>query len=109
MYKTPEAFGEEFGKRLKQARLNANLTQIEVAERAGVSRKIVINAEKGKVQLISLIAIMMALGLMDYLDGFLPKQIISPIELAKLQGKKRQRASRKTNVKNVKGKASLEW
>ena len=91
--KTASALAEEIGERLKQARLNQDLTQSEVANLAGVARKTVLNAEKGKVQLEILIAIMMALNLTDHLDLFLPIQEISPLQLAKLQGKKRQRAS----------------
>ena len=60
---SPEALAERLGQRLKQARLNANLTQTDIAERAGLSRKVVMNAEKGKAQLLSFIAIMMALNL----------------------------------------------
>lgn len=90
---TASTFAEEIGERLKQARLNRDLTQSEVAVLAGVARKTVLNAEKGKVQLEILIAIMMALDLTDQIDLFLPKQEISPLQLAKLQGKKRQRAS----------------
>ena len=90
---TPLALAEEVGERLKQARLNRDLTQSDVAELAGVARKTVLNAEKGKVQLERLMAILMALDLTDQLDLFLPKQEISPLQLAKLQGKKRQRAS----------------
>lgn len=91
--KTATALAEEIGERLKQARLNRDLTQSEVAVLAGVARKTVLNAEKGKVQLEILIAIMMALDLTGQLDLFLPKQEISPLQLAKLQGKKRRRAS----------------
>jgi DNA-binding XRE family transcriptional regulator len=103
---SPAAIAEELGRRLKQARLNANLTQTEVAERAGVSRKIIISAEKGVVQLESLLAIMIALDLVRQLDNFLPKQDISPIQLAKLQGKQRQRA---TGSKLVKAELPSEW
>lgn len=91
--KTADAIAEEMGERLKQARLNRNLTQSQVAEVAGIARKTVISAEKGKVQLNNLIAILMALDLTEQLDLFLPQQDISPLQLAKLQGKKRQRAS----------------
>lgn len=91
--KAVSALVEEIGGRLKQARLNRDLTQSEVANLAGVARKTVLNAEKGKVQLEVFIAIMMALDLTEQLDLFLPKQEISPLQLAKLQGKKRQRAS----------------
>ncbi|QKX17178.1 helix-turn-helix transcriptional regulator [Microbulbifer sp. YPW1] len=91
--KSPAAIAEALGQRLKQARLNRDLTQIEVAERAGVSRKAVLNAEKGKAQLEVLVAILQALDLTAQLDSFLPPQPPSPIQLAKLQGKQRQRAS----------------
>lgn len=91
--RTPAAIAEELGERLKQARLNADMTQIEVADQAGVSRKAVLNAEKGKAQLEVFIAILSALGLTSQLQSFLPVQEISPIQLSKLKGRKRQRAS----------------
>ena len=90
---TAAALAEEIGDRLRQARLNRDLTQSEVAELAGIARKTVLNAEKGKVQLDIMIALLMALDLMQQIDLFLPKQEISPLQLVKLQGKKRQRAS----------------
>ena len=91
---SPSAIAEILGERLKQARLNADMTQAQVAEQSGISRKAVLNAEKGKAQLETLIAILAALNLTSQLDNFLPIQKISPLQLAKLQGKKRQRASR---------------
>ncbi|WP_416383667.1 helix-turn-helix transcriptional regulator [Photorhabdus bodei] len=91
--KTALAIAEELGERLKQARLNNDLTQAEIAKLLGVTRKTVLNAEKGKVQLEIFVAVMAALNLTEQLNLFLPKQSISPIQLAKLQGKKRQRAS----------------
>lgn len=91
--KSVVALAEELGGRLKQARLNADRTQSEVAELAGVTRKAVLNAEKGKASLEVLLAIMGVLRLTDQLDNFLPVQEVSPIQLAKLQGRKRQRAS----------------
>ncbi len=87
------AIAEELGERLKQARLNHDLTQAEVAERAGITRKAVLNAEKGKTQLEVFVAILSALSLTGQLDQFLPRQNLSPIQLSRLEGKKRQRAS----------------
>ncbi|BFM48643.1 helix-turn-helix domain-containing protein [Marinomonas sp. THO17] len=98
---TASALAEEIGERLKQARLNRDLTQLEVAKLAGVARKTVLNAEKGKVQLDIMMAIMMALDLTEQIDLFLPKQEISPLQLAKLQGKKRQRASGQASNKQT--------
>lgn len=91
--KSAAAIAEELGERLKRARLNDDLTQAEIAEIVGVSRKAILNAEKGKVQLEIFVAIMAALNLTEQLDLFLPMQEISPVQLAKLRGKKRQRAS----------------
>ncbi len=91
--RAPSAIAEELGERLKQARLNADMTQIDVAEQAGVSRKAVLNAEKGKGQLEVFIAILSALSLTSQLENFLPVQEISPLQLSKLKGRLRQRAS----------------
>ena len=54
--KSPAAIAETLGERLKQARLNHDMTQAEVAALAGLSRKVVLNAEKGKIQLEGLVA-----------------------------------------------------
>lgn len=91
---SPAAVCEVLGERLKQARLTQELTQKEVAEKAGVERKTVLNAEKGKVQLEILVAILQVLDLTAQLDQFLPPQPVSPLQLAKLQGKRRRRPPR---------------
>ena len=91
---SPIAIAEQLGERLKQARLNANLTQVEVASRTGLNRRTILNAEKGNVQLKNLVAILLSLGMLEQINMFLPVQEISPLQLAKLEGKKRQRASR---------------
>lgn len=95
---SPDAVATELGNRLKQARLNADLTQNELADKAGISIKLVQGAEKGKTQLVTLVAILQALDLAEQLNNFIAPQDISPIQLMKLHGRKRQRASgRKTN------------
>ncbi|MDZ7871054.1 MAG: helix-turn-helix domain-containing protein [Rheinheimera sp.] len=88
------AMAAELGERLKQARLNRDLTQTELAAAVGVTRKTIINAEKGKATLEIFVAMLLALQLTQQLELFLPRQQISPLQLAKLQGKQRQRASR---------------
>lgn len=87
------AIAEELGDRLRNARLNADLTQAEVASRAGISRPTVVAAERGRVQLENLVAILHAMNMVNQLDAFLPVQDISPLQLAKLRGHQRQRAS----------------
>lgn len=90
---TPAAIAEALGERLQQARLNQDKTQAEVAERAGVSTRTVLNAEKGNVRLEALVAVLAALDLTGQLDLFLPEQDVSPIQLSRLKGKVRRRAS----------------
>ncbi len=99
----------ELGERLKSVRLNKDMTQQEVADQAGVSRKTVLNAEKGKVQLENLVAIMQALQLTAQLDRFLPLPGLSPMQLAKLQGKQRQRASGQGRTEDSESEREAEW
>jgi putative transcriptional regulator len=92
---SPVAIANVLGQRIKQARLNNNLTQIDLAKKAGVSRTAITYVEQGKSTLETTIAVLMALGLTSQLDLFIPEQAISPIQFSKLQGKQRQRASSK--------------
>lgn len=105
---TPHAIAQELGDRIKAIRLNANLTQKSLAKKAGVSLKAITNAEKGKSTLESIIAILIALEITDQLDYFIPKQDISPVQLMKLKGKERQRAS-SPDKKNKQDKDSSTW
>jgi len=97
---SPMAIAEQLGERLKQARLNTDLTQAEVASRTGLNRRTILNAEKGNVQLKNLVAILITLGMVEQINMFLPIQEVSPLQLAKLRGKKRQRASRTQKKKS---------
>lgn len=94
---SPTAITEELGNRLKRARLNVDLTQAELASRTGLNRRTILNAEKGKAQLENFVAILGALGMTEQLNMFLPVQEISPLQLAKLKGQERQRASKAKN------------
>ncbi len=82
------------GEYLKHQRLTQNKTQAQTAIDAGVNRSTVSQIENGEaISLISLIQILRALNLLEVLNGFKVETQISPIELAKLEKKKRQRAS----------------
>ena len=84
----------EIGRRLRRERLNADLGQAALAERVGLSRKTIQNAEDGKnCSLETIIRMLRGLGLLAQLDAFLPDPGPSPVQLAKLKGKERQRAS----------------
>ena len=84
----------ELGRRLRRQRLNSNITQIDLANKAGVSRSVVQSLERGEdATLGSLLRLLRALDLLDQLDAFLPDPGISPLQLVRLQGKRRQRAT----------------
>lgn len=90
------AVAETLGQRVRRARLNQDLSQQQVADIAGLSRRAVANAENtGAMNLETFISILQALGRVDELDSFLPEEPLSPAELYKLRGKERQRASGK--------------
>jgi len=87
---------EMLGERAKLERLNQNLTQVELARRAGIDRIVLTRLENGKgCTLRSLIRILRSLGKIDHLDMFLPEPGVSPIQLAQLAGRQRREASGK--------------
>lgn len=98
-HKSAEEIVETLGNRLKQTRLNANVTQAKLADQVGIDRKTVIRAEKGQADLMTVVKILKVLGLEKSLDAFLPEPEISPVQLAKLRGKKRERATSQGNEK----------
>ncbi len=106
---SPAAIAEELGNRLKQARLNADITQAELASKTGLNRRTILNAEKGNVSLKNLVSILVGLDMADQLNLFLPVQEISPLQLAKLKGQKRQRASRSRARKSPTKTDKLLW
>lgn len=84
---------EEIGSRLKRLRLNKNLTQQQISEACGFSRKLIAQAERGRGDFIVIIAILKVLGQAEQLNLFLPPVLISPIQLWRIRGKVRRRAS----------------
>jgi transcriptional regulator with XRE-family HTH domain len=104
---SPAAIAEELGQRVKQARLNANFTQEDLVQKTGLSIKAILNAEKGRSQLQTLISILLALDMIEQLNLFIPPQEISPLQLAKLKGRKRQRASK--SKRKSSNRKELSW
>ncbi|PHM38953.1 transcriptional regulator [Xenorhabdus mauleonii] len=97
---------EELGHRLRQARLNKNIKQQTLSDAIGVNRRIISNAEKGHASLETVLLILNALNLTEQLDLFIPPQPLSPVQLAKMQGHIRQRATgeqQETDTKNSVG------
>ena len=90
---TDQAIAKEIGTRLKALRLRKNWSQEEIAEFSGLSKKAIRNAENGSSTLLTYIKILRPLKALDTLENFIPSETISPLQLLKMKGKKRQRAS----------------
>jgi len=90
-----EAILAELGLRLAKIRLDRNLTQAQLAEQAGVSKRTVERLEAGAVatQLSGFIRVCRVLDVIERFDLLVPEPVPSPVEQLKLRGRKRQRAS----------------
>ena len=92
---TDKGIGAEIGSRIRSLRLRKNLTQQQVADRTALSVNAIKAIESGKGKLLNLIAVLRELDALFALDNFIPETAVSPIQLARQQGKKRHRASGK--------------
>ena len=96
MYKmSDDAIIQTLGAFVKHHRLQQNITQKSLAEKAGINRTTLSDLELGKrSQLITLIQVLRVLHKLHVFESFEVKQQISPIKLAEMEMKKRQKASR---------------
>lgn len=98
---TDKAILQEIGERLEQLRLNRNLIRTDLAEQAGISRNTIERIESGdSIQLINIIRLCRALGTLSRFEAVFPIPALSPVAQLKLQGKSRQRASKKRSDSN---------
>jgi transcriptional regulator with XRE-family HTH domain len=92
---TDEAILRELGQRLAAQRLRRNLTQMQLAEQAGISKSTLQRLESGEAatQLSGFVRVCRALGLLEQFEALLPEPAPSPMAQLKLQGRQRQRAT----------------
>ena len=85
----------KIGSRIRETRIRQDKTQAELALASGVTPLTVANIEKGKsVSTLILISVLRELGLLENLESLVPEAKISPLQLKKIQGKKRSRVRR---------------
>lgn len=97
----------ELGKRLVAVRLDRNLTQLQLAEQAGVSKRTVERLEAGAVgtQLSGFIRVCRVLDILERFNLLVPEPGPSPMAQLKLRGRERRRASAVKPVKPT----SKQW
>jgi transcriptional regulator with XRE-family HTH domain len=99
---------EQLGEFVKQTRLQQNKTQQQVAIAAGINRSTMVQIEKGAGgTLLSFVQVLRALEQLQIFEHFEIKQQFSPLQLAKLEQNKRQRASTKKDSQTKKTKS--DW
>jgi len=102
--RSDKAVLRDLGQRLRQARLRRNLSQQQLANRAGLNRTTVSEYERGaSTSTLTLVQVLRALEMLDELAGFLPDPGPSPLELARSQGRQRQRATGRRGRKTPSG------
>lgn len=103
-----EALLQELGHRVARLRLEHNLTQAQLAEQAGISKRTLERLEAGAAatQLSLFLRVLRQLDLLERLELLLPEPKPSPITLLQQQEGGRRRASRRPPPKPG---ASWSW
>ncbi len=93
---TPKTMLEELGRRLARRRLDLGITQADAAKSAGLGKRTVERIEAGgDTQVSTLLRLLRVLDLLGGMEHLVPEGGPSPMDLLKLSGKKRKRASSK--------------
>ena len=101
---TDKRIGKELGNRIKALRLRKNITQQALADTTMLSLNTIKSLEDGKGKLSTLIAVLRGLDALDHFNNFIPDVSISPLQLSKSHGKRRERASGKRVKDKLRGK-----
>ena len=103
-----KALTEYIGAFVRHHRMEQNKTQDELAAAAGISRSTLSLLERGEtVTVATLIQVLRVLDQLPVLGAFEVRETISPLELARLQKEKRQRARSKTASKG--NREQTDW
>ena len=105
---TDAAILAEIGNRLARRRLDFQFTQAELAEEAGLSKRTVERIEAGATaQMSSIIRICRVLELLEGWENLIPESGPRPMDLLKLKGKERKRAT--SNRKRAGSEKGWSW
>ena len=80
-FQTPEELEENLGQQIRNLRILRNLTQSELAERAGVALNAVKRLESGQTSTTkSLVKVLKALNRAEWLDTLAPQVTVNPLQ-----------------------------
>lgn len=86
----------QIGEFIQSTRIDQNLTQDELANKAALSRSTISLVERGEnISLTNLLKILRILDALYVLEQFKVEPQVSPLQMAKEDRKKRRRAARK--------------
>ena len=92
---TDAAILQELGARLERRRIDANLTQAQLAEEAGISKRTLERIEAGRsTDCVMLVRVLRALKLIEGLENLVSDRPQSPITLLRQKGRERKRVRR---------------
>lgn len=108
---TDSAVLRELGTRLATHRLALNLTQAQLAQEAGVSKRTIERLESGATatRLSAFLRVCRVLGLHQRLDELVPEPPPSPLAQLKLRGRQRKRASGQGEAAGVREPRPQGW
>jgi transcriptional regulator with XRE-family HTH domain len=110
---TDAAILQEFGARLERRRIDANLTQAQLAEEAGISKRTLERIEAGRsTDWVMLVRALRALKLIVGLESLVSDRPQSPITLLKQKGRERKRVRRalsKSDRATAAGSVPWKW
>jgi len=91
-FMTDKAVLEELGRRLANRRIAQELTQEELANETGISKRTLERLEAGQPsQFLTVVRALRGLNMLDLLEVAIPEETARPMDLLKMKGKKRQR------------------
>ena len=101
-----KALVKQIGAFITYHRIEQDKTQDALAADAGISRSTLSLLERGEtVNLSTLIQVLRVLDQLKVMNAFVVQETISPLELARLEKKKRKRATGKRSVTSSK----MDW